>query len=321
MKKLIFFSLLVQCAGFAGAQGTWTQKQNFTTGRLAAATFDINGKGYLVGGLISTGGLNDTWEYSSNAWTQKANFPGGQRGAMFSFSSGGKGYCGLGGDGISTAYHNIYEFDPVANTWTQKANFPGTTVYAMSYMTYNGKGYFSNGLDSGQTTPLNETYEYDPATNAWAAKANFPGALRFATGSFSIGTKGYSCCGFTGTSALNEFWEYDIVNDTWTQKANYPGSARMGGVGFTIGLNGYYGLGLDINNFVELSDLYRYNQASNTWMPMASLTDTGNVFRAAFVLNGKGYVVGGETAGGSYVSSVWEFNPPASSGIEENSMR
>jgi hypothetical protein len=109
-----------------------------------------------------------------------------------------------------------------------------------------------------------------------------------------------------------------MVNNAWTQKANYPGAARMGGVGFTIGLNGYYGLGLDLNNFTELNDLYRYNQASNTWMPMTSLNDTGNVFRSAFVLNGKAYAVGGETANGSYVNTVWEFDPPASSGIEDD---
>lgn len=286
--------------------------QSFTVSRFATSTFEINGKGYMVGGLLQFTSLNDCWEYSANTWTQKANFPGGVRGAMFSFATGGKGYCGIGGDAPnSMTYKTFYEFDPVANSWTQKSDFPGLTRYVLGAMVYNGKGYLSNGIDSTANIPMNEVYEYNPANDTWTAKTPLPSMARFTTYNFTIGPYGYACSGFTGSMQVQDLWEYDMVNDTWSQKANFPGIGRLAGCGFAIGNFGYYGLGIDVMGGPVMNDFYQYDQAGNSWSTAASLNDSFNVYRGSFMLNGKGYVVGGQKGSNQFLTDkTWEFTPP-----------
>ena len=321
MKKLIvlpFICLLGQLNMFA--QGSWNQMQSFTVARFVTSTFEVNGKAYMVGGLINGGALDDCWEYSSNTWTQKANFPGGLRGGMFSFGANGKGYCGIGGDGSTNTYTTFYEFDPVANSWASKANFPGLTRYALGAMIYNGNGYLSNGIDNTANVPMNEVYEYNPVTDTWTLKNYIPSTTRFTTSNFTIGQYGYACSGYTGTAQVQDLWEYDMMNNVWTQKANFPGIGRTGGCGFGIGNYGYYGLGVDIMSGPVLNDFYQYDQALNSWNTMTSFNDSFNVYRASFVLNGKGYVVGGDNGSPQFLSNkTWEFTPPIV-GENENSI-
>lgn len=60
-------------------------------------------------------------------------------------------------------------------------------------------------------------------------------------------------------------------------------------------------------------DLWEYDPVKNTWTDAGPMG--GDMFHTsgmAFVLNGKGYVVGGDTAGASSTSAgVWEFDPAA----------
>lgn len=81
---------------------TWTRMGDFPgVAVYGASSFVINGKGYIVNGLDSTGtgsGPANTWQYNpaTDTWANMAPFPGPTRYTGASFALNGKGYIGLG---------------------------------------------------------------------------------------------------------------------------------------------------------------------------------------------------------------------------------
>src|SRR6185369_14345897 len=122
--KLFLTSIFLLFALIASAD-YWTQKATFPgPGRQVPASFVINGKGYVSGGISPLLYLNDLWEYdpATNGWTQKADLPGAGRYGAVGFAINSKGYIGIGG----TPYLNdFWEYDAPTDTWTQKADFGG----------------------------------------------------------------------------------------------------------------------------------------------------------------------------------------------------
>jgi len=98
-------------------------------GRDAAVAFTIGNKIYSGGGAGN--GNRDFYEYDTQTklWTKKANIPGvdTNRGFAVGFAVNGKGYVGLGTDGIyaPVVLADLWEYDPASDTWASKANYPG----------------------------------------------------------------------------------------------------------------------------------------------------------------------------------------------------
>jgi N-acetylneuraminic acid mutarotase len=85
-----------------------------TIARELAATFVINGYGYIAVGTVS--GIDaQVWEYdaTNDAWTQKTSFEGPVREGCIGFAIDGKGYLSTGRAG-SLRYDDIWLFDPLA---------------------------------------------------------------------------------------------------------------------------------------------------------------------------------------------------------------
>jgi len=111
-------------------QDVWTKKAELSTGnRTGAIAFSIGNKGYVGLGIKlnkdqSNTFMNDLWEYNpeTNAWTRKADFPGGGRGAAVAFTINDKGYVGAGISShnyIDSAFKNdLWQYDSVDDTWT-----------------------------------------------------------------------------------------------------------------------------------------------------------------------------------------------------------
>ncbi|MCY7409984.1 MAG: hypothetical protein LH473_06910 [Chitinophagales bacterium] len=100
MKLFIFFFTLLSTICLVSYADTWIQKNDFSGyGRSDAASFIINGKGYVGTGGVPTNETyaKDIWEYepSTDSWTQKADIPVGRTEAV-GFSIGSKGYIGTG---------------------------------------------------------------------------------------------------------------------------------------------------------------------------------------------------------------------------------
>ena len=86
----------------------------YTIARVLAATFVINGKGYVCLGTRS-GLSSDVWEYnpSLDTWQQMNSFEGAVREATVGFSIGDFGYIATGRNS-SSRYDDLWQFDPLA---------------------------------------------------------------------------------------------------------------------------------------------------------------------------------------------------------------
>lgn len=229
--------------------------------RAWAFAFVVNGKGYVAGGSYETASdlEKSLWEYDpvTDAWTQKADFPGGPRDGGFAFSIGNKGYIGGGFDG-QYLHDDLYEYDPGQDKWTLLPPFPGGPVIFPASFVIAGKAYVGTGDQSG--VEIQQFWQYDPGVNAWTKKADFAGAKRQTAIGFSIGNKGYFGGGMSGyTTNRKDFWEYDPQNNTWTivADADLADDHTAWSTGFVIGNNAYFGLGVKFPEFTYSNKFYK----------------------------------------------------------------
>ncbi len=173
---------------------TWLQKANFPGsfgwGIYFATGFSTQNKGYICAGKIGPNNYSDElWEYNSlsNQWTQKADFPGGVRYQLSSFSIDNQCYVGLGTD--QDLYRNdFWKYDPVSNSWSAIANLPASARANAATFTIGQRGYVCMGTNGGY---LDDLWEYNPFTNQWAVRANYGGTRRKGAVGFSINGVGY----------------------------------------------------------------------------------------------------------------------------------
>jgi|GEM_PF-1021917 len=307
---------------------TWSQKAGFTGNtRQYAVALSIGNKGYI--GLGYNSGLlparqSDLWEYdvTTNAWSQKANFGGGQRYHAIAFSIGSKGYIGTGLNGSANSTSDFWEYNPVANAWTQKSNFAGGARSSATGFSIGNKGYVGAGYSSVSSSDVNDFWEYDPTSDTWTQKTNFPGSPRSGAAAFSIGTKGYMGIGNVSSSFVSDFYEYNPATNAWTSKAAYGMGAAGGVVAFSLGNRGYFATGNSSSS--ATNQTWEYNPVSNTWTQRA---DFGSGFTrtnaVAFSVGLKAFVVTGIT-NGNYMSDLWQYDPIAtilwSNGITQKSI-
>ncbi|HEX5003195.1 MAG TPA: kelch repeat-containing protein [Bacteroidia bacterium] len=230
---------------------------------------------------------------AQGAWTQKANFGGGNITEERAFSIGNFGYFG----GNTAA---LWQYDPLTDTWTQKASMAGTQRASSAAFSIGTKGYIGTGGG------LNDFYEYDQPTNTWTQKANFGGSGREGAVGIAIDGKGYIG---TGGTYLSDWWEYDPGSDTWTQKANLAGPGRYHAGAFSLNNKGYICAGF---NGTFLNDLWEYDPATNNWISKSPMPGTPRDRPVGIAANGKGYLVTGWT-GSTALNDGWEYDPVSDS--------
>lgn len=298
----------------AAAQNTWTARAPLPVpGRETAATFELNGFGYLVGGWVNpTDVRNDLWRYdpASNTWSQLADLPVAGRHNAVGMAIGNRGYMGTGRDSLNTRLRDWWAFNPDSNTWRRRANFPGPVRahacgFAIDSLGYLGAGY------SG-TTELLDFYAYSPATNSWTARARYPSDARTHASTFTLAGRGYVVGGYNGFTSVAsaQTWAFNPDSNAWHRCANLP-APRMTAVTWALGDAGYAGAGLQNPNGPAFGDFWRYNPITNGWSAVAPFGGGTSGWASGFALNGKGYLVGGSPTGApSPSSALWEYVPP-----------
>ncbi|MCU0354709.1 MAG: IPT/TIG domain-containing protein [Cytophagales bacterium] len=200
-------------------------------------------------------------------------------------------------------------------TWRRLADFPGQWVPAYGWGAAVGdRIYF--GMGSYNPVSLRSWWEYDPAADRWRQLADLPG------GDEDDG--GYQGMGFVvggtvyyGTGKRNRlpeksrlFWAYDPATGRWTHRADFPDTlGRQGGVAFALGGKGYAGLGwagTADSGEKKRPDWWEYDPAADHWTKRADFPTMPTNIRAAFSLNGKGYVTGGDYHN---AKDFWEYTP------------
>ena len=154
--------------------------------------------------------LSDWWAFytPTGAWTQLADFPGGQRCNDVGFFINGDIYVGTGNDNDSANYatSDFWKYTPATNTWTRLPDLPGIPRRCASAFTIGNYGYVCLGV--GDTTYTSGGWRYNPATNNWAIMANYGGGVMADGIGFTIGSKGYVGTGMYDGNDYSQFWEY-----------------------------------------------------------------------------------------------------------------
>ena len=134
---------------------TWTQKASFPgLGRIDAFSFAAAAKGYIGTGhyypwaQVQHIYLKDLWEYNpaTNSWSQKADYPGGQRIGCASFTVDNRGYVGTGYDPINNKYkRDFWAYYPSTNIWHYRWDYEGIARKDAIGFAQNGYGFIGFG--------------------------------------------------------------------------------------------------------------------------------------------------------------------------------
>lgn len=290
MKKLLTISAILVLAHSAFAQA-WIQRTNFPgDGRHRASGFAIGNRGYLglghVNGNSASFNYKDWWEYdpASDSWTQKADYPTVNYGAI-AFATSTRGYIG-GGAFLAGQF---YEFNPQTNTWTAIQSCP-VSPGDQGCFSVNDKGYVIQG---------NTLHEYDPATGNWTPKQNAPVTFANWCVGFSAGASGFIKNSYS-------LYEYKPLYDQWVLRAAFPGVNTNGGAalvrdGKAYIISGYVGALTNVT-----SEVWEYNLGNNVWTRINDFQGTSRRFSVAFTINDRGYM--GTGTNGINFNDFWELN-------------
>ncbi len=150
------------------AKNSWTRKSDFPGyNRQDAASFSIDGKGYLGSGLS---GLNnptrDFWKYDpdTDGWSAIQSLPEDNT-TLVGFTIGSKGYLGGGTGPFPYSYTNdFFEYNPATNTWTTMEPLDNAIPrYAGIGFSIGEVGYFGTG--SNEDNFFSDLWAFDSKDN------------------------------------------------------------------------------------------------------------------------------------------------------------
>jgi len=257
----------------------WTQCESMpdaALGRIDAAAFALNGKGYVTTGAIKDEPyyLTDTWEYDpdTDSWTQKDDYKGGARYGAVAFSIGSYGYVGTGYD--DNYLKDFYRFDPTAASgqqWEIVNGYGGTKRRYGTAFVINDVAYFCCGDDNGGKasdfwkfdgttwTRLRDIQDDDDADDYDDSTNDDYTIVRTNAVSFVINGKGYVATGIT-SSLRTDYWVYDPDTDLWYGDSDddftaFGGTSREMAVSFSTGTRGFVLTGTNGSYFEDMWEL------------------------------------------------------------------
>ena len=198
---------------------------------------------------------------------------------------------------------------------------PGTVRNAATGFPVGNKGYITTGYNPDQKY-LADTWEYDPETNTWRQMDDFKGGARYYALGFGIDNYGYVGTGYND-NYLKDFYRFDptaAAGSQWTIVNGFGGQKRQGATAFVIDGKAYVCGGQ--NNNSDVSDFWRFDPSAATpWTQLRDIANTSDddydddytsivrSYGVSFVIDGKAYLTLGSTAGGSYYSNYWSYDP------------
>lgn len=228
----------------------WTRRADFPgVARVKAVAGAVGTKAYVgmgsIGAYSASNQFSDFWEYDTqtDAWTQKASFPGRGMNDLFSVVIDSCLYTCMGYTGEARLY-DTYKYDPKTDEWTKlpdcPVNYNNPAGFAIGSDFYIGSGF--DALDH------KDFYRFQTKTKRWSRVASLPGK-RILSNGLTIHDKGYILLGrrwdgdLNGGGLLSDILEYDPMQDSWTKRGNFPGGGRQNAVVFSIGEKGYVVMG------------------------------------------------------------------------------
>jgi len=295
---------------------TWTTRAPMPTGRSSLAAGVVNGILYALGGGPATGGIVaivEAYDPFADTWTTAPPMPTARielgadvvNGVLYAVG-------GHGPPNLATNEAFTPAPAPGSGTWTTKAPMP-TARTGVATGEINGQLYVMGGVSNPPPAfPLPTAYEvYDPATNTWATIASAPTSRAYA-GAAGIAGKLYvvgGCINSDCNSTTNILEVFDPATNTWATKAAMPTARNEMGVG-VVGGKLYVVGGITSSGGLAniVATLEVYDPATNTWTTETSMP-TAREHVGGAVINGKFYVVGGQSSAGPVVATLEVYDP------------
>ena len=199
------------------ASNTWSQIADFPgvggLGLYFSTAFELDSKGYICGGKVGPNSYtNQLWEYKPNLnqWTQRANFPGGVRYQLASFSIGLYGYVGLGAN-QDVFKKDFWKYNAGTDTWTAISDLPASERGGSVTFSIGSRGFVCMGSDGGL---LDDLWEYIPEIDYWVSRAPYGGSERKNAVGFVVNGKAYvgTGKGYSGKkSGMEEYTPMQLV--------------------------------------------------------------------------------------------------------------
>ena len=265
-------------------------------GRYKAATFVLNGKGYLVGGRISPRTIKkDFWEYDpvQNVWTQLDDFPAAERNGAISFVADGLAYIGGGDAGAFT--DDMFAFDAASKTWSDsKSPYPDdiNNSFAVAEV-IDGIAYV--GFGGTNVSGTDYFYQYNPSLDEWTWIENDVVPQRRGAVSFVLNGQMYIGLGYESfNSSYNDFYKFDPSTKSWTKLNDFPGEGRGDAISFVLDGEAYVGTGFTYtepnNTPVTFKDIWKYNLAEDSWTQVADYDGNPRYGMSVFVIEDVAYL-------------------------------
>ena len=264
-------------------------------------------------------------EYTAGVWYRRSDFDGVARMDASGFTIGSKGYlCGGYRGSKKERLKDLWVYDIENDWWTLCEEMPAAAIArnAATGFAIGEKGYICTGYDSSTSTYLDDCWEYDPVTNQWNPMEPVPGGGRMDAISFSIGQYGYVGTGYND-NYQKDFYRFDPSASgaaQWTTVNGFGGQKRRGGQVFVIDDVAYICGGA--NNSSDVTDFWSFDPSKSTpWTQLRDIIDSSDddydddytsivrCYGCAFVIDGKGYLTLGQTAGQSLRSNYWIYDP------------
>lgn len=271
-------------------------------GRYWAMAAVVNGKAYAGTGQVEVGGGNtaDFWEFDplTDAWTAKADFPGGARSGVNAFAVGDRFLAGFGTAGTAQTT-DFHEYLPGTDEWVTLEPVPGQGFAYGAGFVIDNTCYVGPELGTGHV------YAYDAQVGQWSQVADFPGTVRTHHAAFAVNGKGYWGGGREpGGSVLGDWWSYDPVGDVWTEIApmtpvtDESSACVWNGAGYVFNVGSADG------------ELYRYDEVNDAWVVESAFPFVRLARGTLFAIGDRGYhVFGLKRLLGNMVPSneLWSF--------------
>ncbi|MBN4071197.1 T9SS type A sorting domain-containing protein [Crocinitomix catalasitica] len=301
------------------AEMSWVKMANIPgEAKHRCSGFSIGSKGYIGGGHINSTiptSYEDWWEYdpATDSWTQIADYGGGRRYQMGTFSINGHGYAGCGEDETGNYRSDFWRYVPLVNTWFPLTDLPGLARRGPTSFVINDVPYVGLGQSGG---PLNGGYEldfysYNDASDEWIPISDFIGNARTGGVGFAYGDKGYVGTGHMSGAATRDFFEYDSGTNIWTQLADVDTTYRQDATGFELNGKGYILTGNDLAGDISYDDIWEYDFATDIWKQLPDFHGASRRFMVSFVIGNFAYAGGGTN--GTNLTDFWRYDPTYSS--------
>ena len=275
--------------------------------------------------MLSIFSCSDDDDDTLGVWYRRSDFDGRAREDAAGFVIGNRGYLCGGYRGKDQREKDCWEYNIDNDWWTQCKDMSEEAIArnAATGFAVGTKGYIATGYDAKTSSFLKDCWQYDPATNDWKQMADFPGGGRRYALSFGIGQYGYLGTGYDD-NYQKDFYRFDPSagdKGEWTLINGFGGQKRQGGQVFVIDDIAYICGGE--NNNSDVTDFWCFDpsNASNPWKQLRDIKDSSDddydddytsiarCYGCAFVIDGKGYLAVGQTAGGSLRTNYWIYDP------------